>query len=241
MTNYDELAKNYDTWTGMPLRKYAWTETVAKNLGSLKGKRVLDLACGTGVSTQIISDLGASEIVGVDLSAESIKIAKNKNIQGASYFVGDVFDYDFPKLGKFDVVVGLFVIEYAETKEQILKLFKNIRKEIVPGGKFVSLTINGLTIHPPEMYYGITQDIIPEKMGDRFIDTLHDESGKKLLSVEMYHWDKETIGQLLLENGFSCQWLTVNVSREGIINYGADYWKDYLKNPLYSIFNASIK
>ncbi|CAG8794005.1 9819_t:CDS:1, partial [Racocetra persica] len=41
---------------------------------SLKGKTVLDLACGTGVYSRIAAELGAKNVIGVDISSEMINI-----------------------------------------------------------------------------------------------------------------------------------------------------------------------
>ncbi|MFH1211446.1 MAG: class I SAM-dependent methyltransferase, partial [Candidatus Woesearchaeota archaeon] len=110
MAEYDFVADEYEAWTKGPLRKYAWQETVKRNIGSLKGKNVLDLACGTGVSTEILYSLDAEKITGLDISEEELKIARNKRIPCAKFILGDITEFDSMKLGKFDVVVALFLL-----------------------------------------------------------------------------------------------------------------------------------
>ena len=53
-----------------PYRMFAERWIQSRLLGDLHGKRVLDLACGDGIGTRWLSSLGASEVVGVDVSEE---------------------------------------------------------------------------------------------------------------------------------------------------------------------------
>lgn len=46
-------------------------------LGDLKGKKILDLACGQGFFSRAIADLGA-EVTGIDISKELIDLAKRR-------------------------------------------------------------------------------------------------------------------------------------------------------------------
>ena len=41
-------------------------------LGPLDGKRVLDLACGFGIYTQLLKQHGAAQVIGVDISPEML-------------------------------------------------------------------------------------------------------------------------------------------------------------------------
>ncbi|MGD9245800.1 MAG: glycosyltransferase, partial [Desulfobacterales bacterium] len=53
------------------------------------GMKVLDIGCGTGISSKFMGELGA-EVIGVDISDELIKFAKNKSAhQNVSYIVED--------------------------------------------------------------------------------------------------------------------------------------------------------
>lgn len=47
-------------------------------LGNLEGKRVLDVGCGDGANSVLLAKLGAAEVVGVDISPESIAVARHR-------------------------------------------------------------------------------------------------------------------------------------------------------------------
>ncbi len=71
----------------------------ARNLGDIEGRRVLDLGCGTGTLAIGASLLGASEVHGVDVDAESVAVAREVAQElGAdvTFHVEDVRDVDVP-------------------------------------------------------------------------------------------------------------------------------------------------
>jgi len=89
------------------------TEEKRKILGALswKGKRVLDVGCGTGELAYLISKGGALEVTGVDYSAEAITIAKI-NYQGVNL---NYQCQDINKIGdKFDVITLAGVLEHID-------------------------------------------------------------------------------------------------------------------------------
>ena len=238
MNQYDLMADKYEAWTQSTLRKYAWTETVTRNLANIKGKRVLDLACGTGKSTEILAKLGAKEIIGIDISEESLKIARKKNIPNTTYYCGNAFDFDFSLLGKFDMIVGIFLIEYTPDKQDIENLFRQLHEILIEDGDFLSLTIDPMVIEPNAIYYGIRQDIKPLVDGDKCIDQLCDSSQQLLIEVEMYYWSRKIIDQLLKKSGFTCKWLPVYVSSDAYKEFPYKYWDKFLKSPIYVMFSA---
>lgn len=66
------------------------------------GSRVLDLCCGAGYDSMRLFQMGAS-VVGIDLSEESIAIAKERN-PNISFYVGDMLE-DYSHIGKVDAVI----------------------------------------------------------------------------------------------------------------------------------------
>ena len=59
------------------------------------GKRVLDLACGTGYGSYALRTLGAREVAWVDLSEEAIAYArKNYARTGLSYEIGNALTWE---------------------------------------------------------------------------------------------------------------------------------------------------
>ena len=75
-----------------PWRTYIETFTLMGLIGDLSGKRVVDLACGGGGYTRLIRQQGVAEVVGVDLSARMVELAREQEAEqrlGIEYVTGD--------------------------------------------------------------------------------------------------------------------------------------------------------
>ena len=101
---------------------------IKRDLSSIikKNMRVLDLGCGTGITTRYIAELGA-KVTGVDLSPKLIEFAKAKSThENADYWIGDITKINFGKK-KFDAICLCDIIEHIP-REKIPDLLKNIEK-----------------------------------------------------------------------------------------------------------------
>ena len=77
---------------------------LVKFLGQEEGDKVLDLACGMGRHSKTLHQHGL-DVVGVDLSSNSIKAAKESTQEGLRFAVQDM---RVPLNEKFDTVYNLF-------------------------------------------------------------------------------------------------------------------------------------
>lgn len=123
MTQYDHIALDYqligDT---IPYRGPEW-HSLRTRLGDLTGCSVLDLGCGDGMSTRRIKGWGAASIVGVDISEEMIKLARDTDDEkrvGNAYHVADVATMG--RIGEFDRVTASYLLHYARNREQLLQM-----------------------------------------------------------------------------------------------------------------------
>jgi len=104
-------------------------------LGALawKGKRVLDVGCGTGLFAYEAAKRGAY-VVGVDYSPEGIAVAqKTHRYKNLEYRCEDIFKSGALR-EKYDVVVSLGTLEHMDNPFLALKRFKGMLK---PGGSVV--------------------------------------------------------------------------------------------------------
>lgn len=117
----------------------------AKNFA--KDKIVLDIACGAGYGSQIINTGGASYVVGVDISEETIKYAKEKYGQDNVEFLCHGADKLSFKENNFDLIVSFETIEHLndELRDSYLKeLFRTLKT----GGQLIISTPNKLVTSP---------------------------------------------------------------------------------------------
>ena len=89
--------------------------------------RVLDAGCGTGCESMRLAKLGA-DVVGIDISEESLKIARTKN-PNCRFELMDLKRID-NSIGAFDGVVSLGVIVHIEDidLQMIFENFINVMK-----------------------------------------------------------------------------------------------------------------
>jgi len=117
-------------------------EQIEKELDRKKRVNLLDLACGTGIVTECLTDY-FEDIVGIDISDQMIDKAKKKNIANAQFKQMDCFDVENLKI-KFDAIIsrGIICSHYGEelTIEFLIKL-KNILK---PRGIIILDVLNKL-------------------------------------------------------------------------------------------------
>jgi GT2 family glycosyltransferase/SAM-dependent methyltransferase/peptidoglycan hydrolase CwlO-like protein len=102
------------------------------------GKRVLDLACGTGYGTAILGAQGG-KVTGVDISAAAIRLARKRHgSDNVTFVIADCFDLPFAA-GSFDVVVANEMIEHVADHDALIA---EARRVLVPGGMLLVSTPN---------------------------------------------------------------------------------------------------
>ena len=114
VAQYDHIGSKYDEYARTATLKRAETYTFFRMVGALDGQRVMDLACGFGYYTQRLKQHGAAQVLGVDISPEMIRLAREheqKEPLGITYRVCDATA--LPSLGHFDLVTAVYLLNYA--------------------------------------------------------------------------------------------------------------------------------
>src|SRR6185295_5513289 len=75
-TLYDRTAANWSRHQPSSLSDYTARPQVIGMCEPLAGKRVLDLGCGEGYCSRQLRERGAREVLGLDLSARMIELAR---------------------------------------------------------------------------------------------------------------------------------------------------------------------
>lgn len=131
---------------------------------------ILEIGCGIGTLTQLLgSHLKNGTIIAIDISPESIEIAKNsiKKLKNVELIAEDITTYDFGNR-RFDVAILPDVLEHIPF-ELHFNLFKKI-SEILKNDGFVFIHIpnphylDWCTKHKPELLQIIDQAIFPETL-----------------------------------------------------------------------------
>lgn len=132
---FDAIAGRYDEAFPHKDGQLDATEWLAGLLPA--GARVLDLGCGTGMPTARRLVVAGIEVVGVDLSAGMLALAR-RNVPEAEFHQVDIADLrpgGPVDLGRFDAVVAFFSLLMLPRAEIPLAL-RTVRRLLVPGGLF---------------------------------------------------------------------------------------------------------
>jgi ubiquinone/menaquinone biosynthesis C-methylase UbiE len=112
---------------------------IIKELEISKGSTVLDLGCGTGYLTKVLSESVGPQgkVVAVDPDGDRLAIAIAKYPSSNIEYI-QVDDKTFPP-GEYDVIFSNLVIHWIDDKEA---LFNRVYANLRPGGCFVFCTPN---------------------------------------------------------------------------------------------------
>lgn len=129
---FDGVAKTYDLLTGANPGYRRHLKQSATRLGLAAPRRVLDLCCGTGLSTTALREVfPRAELVGLDASAGMLEKARAKPI-GARWVHGDATDPAAAGIeGPFDVIFAAYGIRNLPDPDRFLA---NVRGLLAPGG-----------------------------------------------------------------------------------------------------------
>ncbi len=112
---------------------------------SLKGKRVLDIACGTGWTTEQFARAGAI-VTAIDLTPKAVELTKKRlALYGlaATVIEADAENLPFPD-ASFDYVMAWGCLMHTPDTE---KAVREIYRVLVPGGKGGAMMYNKNSIH----------------------------------------------------------------------------------------------
>ena len=230
---YDDIAEAYRDSKQLSFRKYLEEYTLFEMLGKVEGPKVLDLACGEGFYTRKIKQAGASEVTGVDISAEMIRLAEAEERErplGCKYLNRDVAELEIAE--SVDVVVAMYLLNYAKTREELLRFCQISYNALHSGGRFVG--VNDNVRNPPKgtvsfAKYGFKKECAsPPAEGDVILYKLVNKDGQRFefknfyLAPETYQWAFQTAG-------FSdFEWVDLALAPT---QQGNPLWNEFLSNP----------
>ncbi len=131
INDYDKFAKERQEQLKKGIKRphrFIEKPMMRELLPNLEGKKVLMLGCGTGEESIMLNEFGATDIVGIDLSEESIRLAK-ESYPNCEFIVGDMHKLPFED-NFFDFVYSSLAIHYSETPESVYKeIYRVLKKE----------------------------------------------------------------------------------------------------------------
>ncbi|MEP3276949.1 MAG: class I SAM-dependent methyltransferase [Stappiaceae bacterium] len=233
---YDAIAGQYRKTKHLALQDQVNRYTLFQLAGDLSGKNVLDLACGEGHYTRMLKEAGACRTLGVDISPAQIQRAlevEKSEPTGCRYRVADVSDLNFDC--QFDLATGVYLLNYASSRAQLLSLCQAIANALKPGGKFIGINTN-MALDPRhyDSYrkYGHRLSSPTRRAeGDVIGVHLNKPDGTEV-SFDNYYLSPKTYEAAFKEAGFqSFEWVSPMVSPEGKAARESGYWDTLLRRP----------
>ncbi|HVQ59089.1 MAG TPA: class I SAM-dependent methyltransferase [Solirubrobacterales bacterium] len=153
---YDDFTAHheYDTWLGNLMPKV--------EQHGLHGKRLLDVACGTGKSFIPMLEDGW-EVTACDLSPAMVEVARSKVGDAAELHVADMTE--LPRFGEFDLVFCLDdAVNYLLESDDLERALAGMRANLAPDG-LLMFDVNTITTY--RTFFA--EDVVMEKNGRRLI------------------------------------------------------------------------
>lgn len=237
---YDSIGAEYRESKWLLFRHYVERYTLFRMLGDLRGRTVLDLACGEGVYTRQFKRAGAAEVTGVDISREMIALAQAEEQEeplGCRYVQADAAA--FTSNSPVDIVTAVYLLNYARTREELDGFLQACSRALRPGGRLVGFNDNVRS--PPRpgaslAKYGLERTCpYPPRDGDVILYRITNYSGQAF-EFENYYLAPATYEAAIRDAGF-IEFRWVDAELEPTERDDA-YWDDFLAQAPLTAFTA---
>ncbi|KAF2822469.1 S-adenosyl-L-methionine-dependent methyltransferase [Ophiobolus disseminans] len=248
-TQYDKIGTKYNAIKVLPSVEPE-EPSVRKALGDIEGKKCLDLACGTGKTTHLLARLGASSVLGYDISSSMVDGARSLYpVLEYPNLTFDVRDCSVPAQmqhdAQFDVVFAGWFLNYAGTESELTNMFRVIEQNLAPAGKFVGVTTNvhDLQMLQPKIdFYGLDILVLdpayvaPDTGVEVGIKARVVVKGDTPFSFDVFQFRKEVYERCAKEAGLKLKWCELMLPDDERVEQG--YWKRYIERPTFAVLEA---
>lgn len=233
---YDMIGEAYEGFKALPLEQYAVVPSFLAMVGDVRGKSILDLACGTGFYSREFKRRGATDVLGIDISGEMVAVARQleeRDPLGVRYEVGDAAELR-PLGERFDLTLAVQLLNYAPDIATTERMCRKIHRNMKPGGELFLLN------QSPDFRFDGPG---PDKYGFRSVLTGEEvETGRQVRTTALLDPApvsfvanlprRDVYEKCLQAAGFSdLTWVPLTVSEAGVREFGADHWSDFHANP----------
>jgi len=178
-------------------------------------------------------ELEADTVVGIDISAEMINLALDANCQhplGCKYEICDAAVVPCYHNGRYDLVLGMYLLNYASCREQLYRFAQQAFKLLKPGGRFIGY--NNYPGDDPQKFskyrkYGFEKrGSSTQKEGDAIVYMITNPRDNSSFEITNYYLPLQMHQDLFDQAGFtSFEWQMPQVSPQSEFPQG--YWDDY--------------
>nr|AHE14840.1 UbiE/COQ5 methyltransferase family protein [uncultured bacterium] len=240
MEQYDMIGARFEESKSTAAFSAADTFTLSGALGDITGLSALDLACGYGYNTRLLAQRGTRSVVGVDVSAEMIRLAEKHEAQspmGIDYVIADVAD--LPPLGRFDLATAVYLFNYASTRTVLRSMFRSIRANLADHGRLLAIVANP-TPFPDGNYEQFGLRILERVPGDEVPLIRQEFTTDPPTPLEDYEWQLTDYELAARQAGFrTVQWSAVRTPPPDRDRDEA-FWRKYREHPVSSLMTCEM-
>jgi toxoflavin synthase len=215
-------------------------------LGSLLDETAIDWACGSGEFSTIplVTICHAKRVLGIDRSPEMIREARTrtKGLPQITYMVGNAATMDVSDIEPVMVASSVFLLNYAEDRDELTAMYDTVAKCLRKGGRFVTVVPNPLTADVDTAQYGMCARTDRDSSGLPYdgatrIATLF-PAQRKPFSFKTYWYSEETYLRTAAIAGLEIKRIAQAApSHDALRQFGADFFRAYqLPHPQHLIF-----
>jgi ubiquinone/menaquinone biosynthesis C-methylase UbiE len=132
---YRDRAREYENIYSKPERQNDLQRFASILREEFSGKKVLEIACGTGYWTEIIAK-SAESVFATDINEAVIEIARQKDYTGSKVTFGVADLFNFNPGDTFECVFGGFIWSHIY-KQNLDRFLKTVNNLVIPGGRVV--------------------------------------------------------------------------------------------------------
>ena len=238
---YDTIAERYRDSKHLPFRYAVERYTLFQLLGDLRGRTVLDLACGEGFYTRQFKHAGAAQVTGVDISEAMIALAEAEEKLrpiGCRYVCADAAT--FTPTAPVDIVTAVYLFNYARNREELESLCHACYGALRPGGLFIGFNDN--VRRPPRpgvslSKYGLERTgAWPPREGDPIRYQITNPDGQTV-EFDNYHLEPGTYETAMESAGFQdFQWIDAMVDPA---ERASAFWNDFVAEAPFTALRAT--
>lgn len=216
---YNRIAERYHaarTRNELFYNEYLEVPAFLSVLGNIRGRRVLDVGCGSGISAKLLKARGA-QVSGIDASERMIEIAR-REAAGVDFKVGSIYKMPYPNR-HFDLVTASLVVEHLRR----LKIaFVEINRVLKRNGVFVFSTHNPVvaathTAHKTGK--GNRRDFcnyFDEGLRYTYWNRRQRVIGRRAIRMPLWHVTYQTLIRTILASGFAIEdYVDARPAKEG--------------------------
>lgn len=116
-----------------------FSREIIPHLTEDKNAKILDLGCGTGSMLGALKSNGYTNILGIDISEDQIRVAAEMGITETVH--GDILEHLKNAENQYDIITGIDIVEHF-SKDELVDLLQKVKSALSENGMAIFRTPN---------------------------------------------------------------------------------------------------